>query len=219
MAEKEEKTTLEKVVKEKIEPIITETTKHVIGVTVQELNKTLIDRIAATSPLPISVNTALPYKQAKKLFKKQFFTQLIETRYGNISDVAKITGIDRRTIHRTIKELGIDIEKIRQHLLNPDHYLRIALSHTVKDVLGQYKHVLNSVKIEQMYHEIPQLEAQVIEQLPLRDVTYKEAEEEFERQYFAKALKENNNNVTETAQKIGLRYETLHRKLKALGLK
>jgi DNA-binding NtrC family response regulator len=41
----------------------------------------------------------------------------------------------------------------------------------------------------------------------------------FEKQYFEKALKENKGNVSKTARKIGLRYETLHRKLKKLGLK
>jgi DNA-binding NtrC family response regulator len=41
----------------------------------------------------------------------------------------------------------------------------------------------------------------------------------FEVQYFKKALKENKDNISKTARKIGLRYETLHRKLKSLGLK
>ncbi len=212
-----EKSTLEKVVKEKIEPLIVETTKQAIGVTVHELNKTLIDRIAAASPITIEINASLPYKKAKKVFKKQFFTRLIETHYGNISDVAKIANIDRRTIHRTIRELGIDISKIRQHLLNPDHYLRIAVDTSVREALEQYKPVINPIMMDKMYHDVPRLEEKVISQLPITEITYKEAEAEFERQYFKKTVKE--NNIRQVAKKIGLCYETLHRKLKALGLK
>jgi DNA-binding NtrC family response regulator len=48
--------------------------------------------------------------------------------------------------------------------------------------------------------------------------TLKDAEEEFEKRFIVKALEENNFNVSKTSRKIGLRYETLHRKMKALGL-
>ncbi len=209
---------LEKVVKEKIEPIIIETTKQAIGITVEELNKTLIDKIATTPWTILNVNTSLPYKKAKKLFRKMFFTHLIETHYGNVSDVAKITGIDRRTIHRIIKELGIDVLQIRGHLLNPDHYVKIALDTTVKEAVDQYKPILNPERIEKIYKDLPRLESEVLAHLPKTEMTYKEAEEEFDKQYLSKVLKQNNFNVSLTARKIGLQYETLHRKLKMLGL-
>lgn len=209
---------LEKVIREKIEPLITETTKQAIGVTVEELNKTLIDKIAMMPLHPLDVNTSLPYKKAKKLFRKRFFTQLIETHYGNVSDVAKITGIDRRTIHRIIKELDVDVSRIRQHLLNPDHYMKIALDVTVRGALEKYKPILNPDKIEKVYRDLPRLESEVLASLPKTEMTYKEAEEVFDRQYLAKVLKENKFNVSLTARKIGLRYETLHRKLNVLGL-
>jgi len=45
----------------------------------------------------------------------------------------------------------------------------------------------------------------------------KQAEQEFEKKYLRQALQEN-KTITATAKKIGLRYETLHRKLKSLGL-
>lgn len=209
---------LEKVIREKIEPLIVETTKQAIGATVEELNKTLIDKIATTPLTILDVNTSLPYKKAKKIFRKMFFTQLIETHYGNVSDVAKITGIDRRTIHRIIKELNIDVFRIRQHLLNPDHYMKIALDVTVKGTLERYKPILNPDRIEKMYRDLPRLESEVLASLPKTEMTYKEAEEDFDKIYLAKVLKENKFNVSLTARKIGLRYETLHRKLKVLEL-
>ena len=210
---------LEKVIKEKIQPIISGGTKQAIGVTVEELNKTLIDKIATTPLLLLDVDTSLPYKKAKKVFRKKFFTHLIETHYGNVSDVAKVTGIDRRTIHRVISGLGIAVSKVRQHLLNPDHYMKIALDQTIKGALEEYKPVLNPDRIEKMYRDLPQLEKEVMDSMPKQEMTYKEAEEEFDKQYLSKVLKENKFNVSQTARKIGLRYETLHRKLKLLGLR
>ncbi|MBI4440827.1 hypothetical protein HY639_01540 [Candidatus Woesearchaeota archaeon] len=211
--------TLEKVVKEKLTPIIAETTKKTIGVTVDELNKSLIDRIATTPFITLDVNAALPYRTAKRLFRKRFFAHLIETHYGNVSDVAKITGIDRRTIHRIIRELGIDVDKLRQHLLNPDHYMRIALDQTLRSTLEQYKPIIHPERLDKMYQQLPKLEEEVLASLPKTEMSYKEAEEEFDRQYLSKALKANNYNISQTARAIKLRYETLHRKLKALGLK
>ena len=41
---------------------------------------------------------------------------------------------------------------------------------------------------------------------------------EFEKRYLQKALIENNHNIAIVARKIKLRYETLHRKLRSLGL-
>lgn len=214
----EEKETLEKVVKEKIEPLIVKETKQAIGATVEELNRSLIEKIVTTPFHIIDVDTSLSYRRAKQLFKKKFFMHLIETHYGNISDVAKITGIDRRTIHRVIRDLDIDISRVREHLLNPDHYLRIALDSSVKNVLEQYKPIINPNRLEQIYKNLPRLEEELVAQLPHRDMTYKDAEEEFEKRYFSKILKDNHWNVSLSAKKIGLRYETLHRKIKSLGL-
>jgi len=69
-----------------------------------------------------------------------------------------------------------------------------------------------------MYQTLPRLESDVLASLPKTEMTYKEAEEEFDRQYLSKVLKLSQFNVSLTARKIGLRYETLHRKLKTLGL-
>ena len=49
-------------------------------------------------------------------------------------------------------------------------------------------------------------------------MTFKQAEQEFEKSYINKALEENNSNISQTARKIGLRFETLHRKIRKLGI-
>ena len=58
----------------------------------------------------------------------------------------------------------------------------------------------------------------IIEQLPPKPLTLKDAEQEFEKEFIRMALLDNDLNVTKTAKNIGIRYETLHRKAKQLGL-
>jgi two-component system nitrogen regulation response regulator NtrX len=48
--------------------------------------------------------------------------------------------------------------------------------------------------------------------------TLREGREIFERQFIQRRLAENNNNITRTAQALGLERSHLHRKIKALGL-
>ncbi|MEM3127048.1 MAG: sigma-54-dependent Fis family transcriptional regulator, partial [Candidatus Woesearchaeota archaeon] len=60
----------------------------------------------------------------------------------------------------------------------------------------------------------------IAQELPFVPIKWEEAEELFEKEYFKKLLEENLNiEISKLAKKIKLRYETLHRKLKKLGIK
>ncbi len=215
MKEKSKESALEKqLVKEKV----AKATKELIGVSIKELNETLLDKLG--KPLiNFTVDTSIPFKQAKRIFKKQFFSQLIETHYGNISEVANFTDVDRRTIHRIVKELNIDVKKLRSELLNPDHYKKMVIGTRVKDALDEYKDVIKEEALQKAYEKVPKFSKEIINEIPTKKLTLKEAEEEFERRYLMKALEENNHNITTTAKKIKIRYETLIRKLKSLGIR
>ena len=52
----------------------------------------------------------------------------------------------------------------------------------------------------------------------LKDLPFKEAKVAFEREYIRLKLDENNGNVTQTAEIIGMDRTSLHKKIKALGL-
>jgi len=47
---------------------------------------------------------------------------------------------------------------------------------------------------------------------------FKEAKKLFEKEYLAKKLAENDNNITKTAELVGIERSHLHKKLKALEL-
>ena len=210
---------LEKVIKEKVEPLVEGLTQKYLGVTISELNKDITDKIEKNPLLSYDINTVLPFKTAKKLFKKEFFTKLIKTHYGNVSAIAKILGIDRRSIHRTIKELNINIKQARQEMLRPDYYTKEAVDSILRKVLDNYKEIIHPEKFERIYKSVPALTKEIVQEMPEANLTLKEAEEEFEKVYLAKALQEHDNALAETAKAIKLRYETLLRKLKKLGIK
>lgn len=215
MAEKN----LEKVMKEKINPMIQHSLHKFLGVTISELNKDLSDKIETNPLLSFDINTNLSFKAAKKMFKKQYLQSLIRNHYGNISDVAKAAKIDRRSVHRAIIELKIDVKKVRKELLRPDYYKKEAIGGIFRSTLDTYKGVIHPEKLQKVYKEVNTLTKDIVKELPTDELSFKEAEREFERQYLKKALDENDWNISKTARKIKLRFETLHRKIKSLGIK
>ncbi|MBW2995992.1 hypothetical protein KY332_01695 [Candidatus Woesearchaeota archaeon] len=210
---------LEEVLKKKVEPLLEESMHKILGVTISEFGKDISDKIERNPLIAYDIDTALDFKAAKKLFKKQFLTRMLQTHFGNISAVAHITGLDRRSVHRAVKELGIGIKGIRRDMLKADYYRKEAVGGILKNTLESYKAVIRPGKLEDMYKNVDQISSDIVKELPTIEMSWDSAERMFEKQYFEKALKENKGNVSKTARKIGLRYETLHRKLKKLGLK
>jgi len=172
------------------------------------------------SPLwSFDIDTKLKFKEAKKLFKQQFLRRLLRVTYGNISEVAKRANVDRRSIHRIVKDAGIDVNRIREDMMKPYTVKQKAVCGVVEDVLEHYKTVIHPQRMAQVYQQVDNVSKDILEELPEKTITLKQAEEEFEKEYLRKALSENSGNMSACAKKIGLRYETLLRKLKVLGLK
>ncbi|MEE9525736.1 MAG: helix-turn-helix domain-containing protein [Candidatus Woesearchaeota archaeon] len=210
---------LEEVLKRKVEPLLEESMHKILGVTISEFGKDISDNIEKNPLIAYDIDTSLGFKSAKKLFKKQFLTRMLQTHFGNISAVAKITGLDRRSIHRSVKELNIGIKGIRRDMIKADYYRREAVGGILKDTLNSYKSVIRPGKLEDMYENVDELSSDIVKELPTIEMSWDSAERMFEIAYLEKALKESKGNVSKAARKIGIRYETLHRKLKKLGLK
>ncbi len=208
----------DELLEERIKPIIQEATTKFLGVTATELTEDLTAKLSKNPLLDFEINTALSFKKAKKLFKKAYVQKMLQIHLGNISEVARYAGTDRRSIHRLIVSLHINITKIKKDLIKPYDIKRNAVSHAIEHVLTNYKEVFNPQKMKKIYQNVNEISDNLLKELPEGLMTLKEAEEEWEREYIKKALTENNNNIAKTAKKIGLRYESLHRKAKGLGL-
>lgn len=210
--------TLERVMRKKVKPIIDHAMQRFLGVKIDELSEDISDKIESRPLLSYDVKTALSFKAAKKLFKKQFLTKIIQAHYGNISEVAKVTHLNRRSIHRAISQLGIDVETVRREMLRPTYFQREAVDNILRKTFDDYKKILHPDKLQQIYNHVPELTDDIIKEIPIREMTWKEAESQFEKQFISKILKQYNGNITRSAKKMKLRYETVIRKIKKLSI-
>jgi DNA-binding NtrC family response regulator len=209
---------LEKVIDENVKPVVEKTVQKYIGVTIKELNKDITEKLRKNPLIEIHVDTTLPLKDARKVFRKSFLERLLKSNFGDVTAVAKICKVDRKTIHRMINELGIDIKQCRKALLKPEYVKMEALSNVLENTLKDYDNVLHPKKMSEVYKNVEQMTKEIMTEFNFNWPTLKDAEAEFEREFLKKVLDENGWNITATAKKLKIRYETLHRKIKSLKI-
>lgn len=212
------KEALDEVVEKRIKPLVDKAMHKYLGITISEIKADVSDRLKKSPLLEYEISTKIPFKKAKKLFKKLYLSKLLQAFSGNITDVANAAGLDRRSVHRLIEELNIDVEGFRRSIAQTEYVKQEAVKSIIQTSAESYKSSLSPTKFKSFYKHVPELSKDIVKELPTAHLTLKEAEHEFEKQYLRKALKENDKNISKTAKKIGLRFETLHRKLKSLKL-
>ena len=136
---------LEKALKEKIKPMLDESMHDLVGITISEFGEDISDKIEKNPLIAYDIDTSLSFKAAKKLFKKQFLTRMLQNNYGNVSFVAKMTGLNRRSIHRAIKELRINVKRTRKDMVKADYYRKEAVDSILKETLDNYRQVIRMV--------------------------------------------------------------------------
>ena len=208
---------LETALKEKVEPLLEETMERHLGISIPRIEADITDKLRQPG-LNIYIPLHTEFTKAKKLFKKEFFKKEIQANQGNVSQLAKVLNIDRRSIHRTIKDLGIKIKELRTKPATPKKQQEDFIGQQIKTALGHYEEIIQPQKMEQIYGQVKKLSKNIAKFIPKEEFTWKEAEKEFEKQFLYNALEESSWNISETAKKIKLRAETLHRKIKKLGL-
>lgn len=207
---------LEKLVETKVKPLLTEAIHQNLGIAIRELESDISDRLKKTS-LHFPIDTRVKFKEAKRRFKQLYIQNLLKQNLGNIEQVAKIASVDRRSVHRIVAKMKLDVQQLREQI-DKKEYQQTAVQDIIKEALENFKHIIHPKRYQVMYKKAPQLSKDILKELPDVPEKLKVAEQEFEKAYLLQALKENNNNISRTAQKIGLRFETLHRKLRKLGL-
>ena len=208
---------LEETIKDKVTPLLEETMERSWGITIPQIESDITDRLK-NPQLQIYIPTHFTFKEAKRKFRSEFIRKELRLHQGNISQLAKNLDLDRRSIHRAIKELNIDMDQVRHENLDSG-FQEEMVGKTIKSALEQYKELIQPDQMEKMYEQVSKLSRNIAKFLPHHDLTWKEAEQEFEKQFLSQALKENSGNVAKTAGKLDIRVETLHRKVKKLGLR
>ena len=209
---------LEDSLNKKVKPVIDKAMHDYLGATISEIESDITDALKKNPLLEIAINKNLPYKEAKKAFKKAFISHLLRLNFGNISEVARITKVDRRSIHRLISELNINPDDFRKELFRPEYIKKTEIQNIIENTLDNYKNVVQPEKLKALHNYVPELSQDIVKELPESPLTLKQAEEYFDRKYIVIKLKENNGNISKTAKAIKIRFETLFRKIKKLNI-
>jgi DNA-binding NtrC family response regulator len=202
----------------KVKPIVDEATERYMGAYVPKLSDDITSRLSRTSIFEFDVDPTIPYRAAKRAFKKAFITRLLLFSLGNISEVARITGKDRRSIHRMVIQFGINVRKIKRDLIRPYEIKLSTINTLIEDVLDKHRETLDGPGLREFYRHVPDLSDNILKEIPEPRISLREAQREFDMIYFRKALDANGSSISRTARVIGIRYETLSRKLRGLGL-
>ncbi|MBS3127374.1 hypothetical protein J4228_04380 [Candidatus Woesearchaeota archaeon] len=215
---KDRKKDLEAALKEKVSPLLEQIMEKNLGFTIPKLESDITDTLRHPS-LNIYVPFDLSFREAKKTFKKEFLKRELRLHLGNVSEVATFLGLDRRSLHRAIKELHLNVEQVRHQRESREDSQQEVITRTIFSTLEKYEKILHPEKMEKMYEEVTTLSRNIAKLIPHESMTWKEAEREFEKQFLSHALEKSKGNVARAAAEIDLRTETLHRKIKKLRLK
>jgi len=165
---------LEKVITEKIKPLIDTSMQKFMGVTIKELSTDISDKLKRTPLLDFKIKTSLPFKKAKNLFKKDYIKKLLEISQGSIADVAKISGIDRRSVHRFTKDIKKDINKLRKELKTA-YKTGTVISSMIEESLGTLKGIIKPDKLDNVYRNVTTISKDILKELPVMKLTLKQA--------------------------------------------
>ena len=223
-----EKKSLEATIKDRVAPLVEEIMEKSWGITIPQIESDITDKLK-NPLLQMYVPSHVNFMQAKKLFKTEFLKKELTQHLGNVSQLAKSLGIDRRSIHRAIKEFDLETKDFRKVLREisgeraeeskVESLQEQMIDKTIRSALEEYKQFIQPQQLEKFYAEVPKLSRNIAEFLPQHDMGWKQAEREFEKQFLFRALEEQQGDVAKTAKKLKIRPETLYRKIKKLGLR
>jgi DNA-binding NtrC family response regulator len=195
-----------------ISSIVETTLKKHLKDYVPELNYTLSNNLEFRL-FPSS--SLRKFKEAKKVFLKNYLNDLLVLSLGNISLAAKKANLHRRHLHRIIHELEIDPNTHRKELIKPTEYIKENIHDILEETLSNF--TAEPQKIKTVYSNLEDI-SEVLAKNMEKIVSYEEALELFEKEFLGKALKENNYDVSKTAEVLDMNERTLYRKMSKLNI-
>ena len=204
---------LEKLTKRKqeISPEVERVIQSMVGVTIPQISEDISNRLVSGN-LGFDVDLSKGFKKAKEEFKRDFLIQLLNHTNGNIAEAARIADTDRRTIHRLITRFKVDVHFAREMPLKFTEDKKIEyVQDVVKDILESYDITRGRYTLDE------ETTKKISDKMPHFRLTFDEAVDLFEKEFIKKAL-EKFKSQKEAAKRVGLRYETLHKKAKEFGL-
>lgn len=209
---------LEETIRGKVALLLEETMEKSWGIYIPQVQSDITDKLQHSIPAKCYIPAASTFQEAKKSFKTEFLKNQLELHHGNVSQLAKFIGLDRRSVHRAIQELRIQNRTFRKNM-NLTFIQEKMIDQTIRFALEGYRDIIQPHKMEKLYQELPALSRNIAKILPYNHLTWKQAEREFERQFLTHSLEEQHWKIAETAHRLNIQPETLHRKISLLGLR
>ena len=188
-----------------------------LGISIRELHDDITNRLGdpTIDMIPFEKRD---YKEAKSVFLKHFLVRLLNRHRGNVKSASDEARSSRRTLHRMIKNLSIDLSSIRRETSYPEYENKIY--DTVEKSLKQYEDVLHPKKIDDIYSNMDSISKDIAKgTIDSAKLSMREASDIFDYFFLADKIREAKGNLSRTSKEIGLSYETLYRKLRRLKTK
>src|SRR3989344_6353159 len=113
---------LEHLVETRVKPLLEEAMHKSLGITIQELQSDISDRLKKSALLDVPIDTKMRFKEAKRRFKQRYISGLLKQNLGNIETVAKIAAVDRRSIHRIVAQMKLDVKQLREQIDKKEYF-------------------------------------------------------------------------------------------------
>ncbi|MFW5852417.1 MAG: helix-turn-helix domain-containing protein [Nanoarchaeota archaeon] len=164
-----------------------------------------------------TVGKEIDYRKAKEDFLKRYIIMVLTRHSGNITYAAEEADVSRRTVHRMIRKFGININRMRTY--TEKNYSEYIISDAIETSVKKYETKMRPKQIDGLYKNLNYITRDIMIQSSLGSIlTLREAEQEFEKKFFQCLLERNSLKKNKIAKKLGIRSETLHRKIKSLNL-
>jgi DNA-binding NtrC family response regulator len=198
----------------RIRQAVDDASHRFLGVSIDRLSEDLSARLTHQH-MPAEIDLTKDYRQAKRDFRKAIVVRFLVMHLGNISEAAKALRVDRRTLHRLIEDLGIDVSRIKKELIRPYDVRVSEVRSDISKVLDKYRQIIHPDKLESLYKNVDEISEQLARELPEDWPSLKEAESDFDRAYMEGVLGSHPGKGA-AAKSMGIRPETLSRKRKRL---
>src|SRR3989338_374837 len=139
--EEKKREDLESAIKEKIYPLLEQTMEKNWGISIPKIETDISDKLK-NPQLEVYIPIGVTFEEAKKKFKAEFLKRELMLNQGNVSQLAKLLGIDRRSVHRVIKDLEIKTEDLRSTKRSKEEYQQGFIDQTIRSTLDQYKELI-----------------------------------------------------------------------------
>ena len=210
------KKTLEDTIIDRVRPFIHDSIEKTWGLAIPKLEDDITSKLAKEQTT-IPIQFSLSYSDALNAFKKEFFERELR-KHNNISFLANLLGVSRRSVHRSIKELEIKVpKKTKEEQKN--YFKEQEIYKSIRETLLEYRSLFREEKMTELYNTLPNLSKTLAQELPEKQAsTWKIAKRDFETRYLRHHISLG-DKLKVVAKKIGMRAESLSRKLKILGLR